>query len=156
MTPLDCARGLAGYLKGRFKEYSESAEGNESGAEKAVNVYAGFLPRASTRQEAKSMCPAVVLRPELIEDGKEDTRVTIIAYVTVYDEDMKYGSDRLYHLLEFMRFILLSENPVENKWQIADGMKTTIPDEQPYPQWFGMVEFDVFLPQPIWTSKNIL
>lgn len=102
------------------------------------------------------MCPAVVLRPELIEDGKEDTRVTIIAYVTVYDEDMKYGSDRLYHLLEFMRFILLSENPVENKWQIADGMKTTIPDEQPYPQWFGMLEFDVFLPQPIWTSKNIL
>lgn len=157
MTPLDCAKGLADYLREQFKVYSETATYTMNGTEtrKPVDVYAGFLPRASRREDMQALCPAIVLRPDTVEDGAEGSSVSLVAYATVYDEDMRRGSDSLYHMVELIRFLLLSENPVCDRWQIKPGMKITVPDDQPFPQWLGVVEFEVILPEPIWTPRSI-
>jgi hypothetical protein len=60
---------------------------------------------------------------------------------------MSYSGDTLYHLMEFIRMRLLSENPVGNVL-IAPGMKATITDEQAFPQWLGFIELDAYIQQP--------
>lgn len=163
MTPYACAEGLATYLSQKFIEYQESCEGRSenifSRVDTDVNVYAGFLPRARSRDEQQQLCPAVVIRPEVTNDGKDRSTVSIVIYVTIYDEDMTYGAQMLFHFLEFIRYHLLAANPVENKWYINldDGnMKTTVPDDQPFPQWIGVIEFEVYLPQPRLTDVRLL
>lgn len=157
MTPLDCARGLAKYLKRCFDTYDEIDSINGEQQNKPINTYAGFLPRVSTTKDMLKICPAVVVRPELVDDSKDNSKTTIVIYVTVYDHDFQHGSDSLYHLLEFVRFSLLSQNPVDDKYQIiGNAMKMTIPDGQPFPQWLGTIEFDVYLPQPVWTPPNVI
>lgn len=157
MTPFECARSLADYLKQCFDAYEESADVTGKQEQDPIHVYAGFLPRAGNRVDMLKICPAIVLRPDLVDDRKQDTRVSLVLYATVYDDDMERGCESLYHLLEFVRYCLLSQNPIRNKWQIVDdAMNTSIPDGQPFPQWIGTIEFEVYLPQPTWTSPNVM
>lgn len=114
MTPLDCAKGIADFLKSRMEAYDESYTYTVDGKEtrKPIDIYTGFLPRAQTRQQMQALCPAIVLRPDAVEDGKERTELSLVAYVTVYDEDLKAGSDSLYHMLEFVRFSPFPRTPL--------------------------------------------
>ena len=178
MTPLNCAHGIADYLRTVFKDYGSAKEADAEklaelkaeiaaetdeaklaelhAAEKAingnfgepVNVYAGYLPY-TTKKTANKLCPAIAVRPSTIIDGEKETVVTLSVYVSTYDEDMLFGAESLFHIVERIRTEILSKNPVANKWNVKPGsLKTMVPDEQPYPQWLGLVEFDVYLPQP--------
>lgn len=149
MTPLDCARTITSFLKEACQEYDEVTTIKDNGQEvkEPIKVYTGFLPKCNTAAAMRKQCPAVVVRPESVVDGKDDSTVGLIVYVTVYDDDKTYAGDMLYHLMEFIRMRLLSENPIGNAF-IAPGMKATITDEQAYPQWLGFIEFDVYIQQP--------
>lgn len=145
MTPLECVEGLKNFLDEVFADYDEHDEEEHT----PVNVYAGFLPYANTRETKKKLCPAVVIRPAEVVDGEEETLLTVLIIVTTFDEDMIDGAQSMFHMLEFLRLKFLEENPIKNKWQIKRGsMDTFIPGEQPYPQWWGQMEFTVNLPQP--------
>ena len=159
MTPLDVSRGIASYLKGCIKKYDELLRSVDSDGEesvKDVRVYSGFLPHKTTRKEMMELCPAVVVRPESFKDGKDDSRVSIVAYVTVFDDDLEQGCDTLFHYMNFVRNMLLLENPIDDKWFIADGLEGTVPDDQPFPQWIGVIEFEVYIPQPKRYNSDIL
>lgn len=162
MTPLDAARGITEYLTAQIDNYGEALRviDEKTGAEtlQAVHVYTGFLPRRTSRKEMQEQCPAIVVRPEAFQDGKKNSRVSIVVYVTVYDEDMTHGSDTLFHFMEFVRMMLLSENPVNDRWliDIDAGLTGSVPDDQPFPQWIGLLEFDVYLPQPKETQSRLL
>ena len=163
MTPLECAEGIAEFLKEKFMAYQEYCEGRPenifSSVDTDVNVYAGFLPRANNRADQKKLCPAVVVRPEATTDDRDKSVTSIVIYATIYDEDMTYGAHMLFHFLEFIRYHLLANNHIAKKWfiDIDDGnIKTTIPDDQPFPQWVGVIEFDVFIPQPRQTHWEVL
>ena len=128
MTPLDCIQDIADFLKEKLKEY----EGRNEETQKPVLCYAGFLPRARSAEIKAKFCPAVVIT------------------VTAYDEDMLQGSLTLFHMLEYVRQQLWMHNPICDRYQIRGGtMETFIPDEHPYPQWYGRIDFDVNIPQPI-------
>lgn len=160
MTPLDVARGLSAYTADCIKQYDETLRVIDAAAESSsstdVRVYAGFLPRASSRKEMQELCPAIVFRPEEVTDSADSSTVSIVSYVTVYDEDKQYGADVLFHYLEFLRMMLLSQNPINDKWFISGGLKCTVPDEQPFPQWIGVIEFEVYIDQPKKTQSTIL
>lgn len=151
MTPFDAAKGLAYFLKEKLDEYDEQL-GDNACMCSARNVYAGFLPRARSVAELEKCCPAIVVRPDVVTDEKERSIVSMIIYVTVYDKDLDVGCTSLYHLLEFVRAHLLMNNAVSNKYWIQPGAKTTVPDDQPYPQWIGSIEFDVVVPRVASTS----
>lgn len=160
MTPLDVSRGIASYFKDCIKEYDEflssvNAETKEE-TRKDVKVYSGFLARKTRRQDIIDLCPAIVVRPQTFKDGKEDSRVAIAVFVTVFDEDMERGCETLFHFMDFVRMMLLLENPIRDKWFIADGLEGVVPDEQPFPQWIGVIEFEVYIPQPKRYNSMIL
>lgn len=144
MTPLECAQGLAEFFRGKLVEYSEKTETKQE-----YKVYAGYLPYVQTRQEKKELCPAVVVRPLEVNDEEKESTILMGIYVTTYDEDMKVGCYELYHILEFLRYQLLTENPVADKWLVKNGtLSTSVPDDQPYPQWWGRLDFIIYIPQP--------
>lgn len=157
MTPLQCADGIAYFLKQKIAEYSEDgrfiAEDGTERIEK-VNVFSGFMPRTSAREAKEKLCPAIVVRPENVIDGTDTSLVRLLINVTTFDDSMFNGHIFLYHLLEWIRLQLLATNPVPDKngkerWLIKQGsVSTNIPDEQPFPQWWGYIECDIYLPQP--------
>jgi len=139
MTPYNLACDLVEFIKTWLKEAEE----------KPYNVFVGFLPIALSKAEQKEFCPAIIVRPVEIADGEDETTATIGVYITDYDDDRYYRAESILHITEFLRFELLTNNPVVMKYNIQKGsMVTTIPDEQPYPQVWAAIHFDVNLPQP--------
>lgn len=141
MTPLDIAKGLAEFLNETL--LPELTDYNDPHYED-IKCYAGFLPRTNTNETRKKLCPAIVITPSTINDRLNSASVGITVNVTTYDEDMIHGHESLYHLVERIRYVLLSNNPISMLYNIVDcEVTTTIPDEQPYPQWWAYMEFDV-------------
>ena len=147
-TPMQCAKEIADFLKEKFREYDEKEP--DTGA--TYNVYAGFLPRENDAKKMQALCPAVVIRPLLVEDAADGTLAKMVIYAITYDDDKRFGSESLYHILQFMRYHLLTSNPIRKRFEIKIGdgelMETYIPDEQPYPFWQGRIDFAVYLEQP--------
>ena len=151
MTPWMCALDMAEFLREQIADYDEKAAG-------AGAVYAGFLPITTVRDLKKEQCPHVVLRPHKVEDGKEKSVVKMAVYVVMCPNSAeREDAASIYHILEFIRFSLLSKNPIKNRWDIEDGtLETSIPDEQPYPKLWGRMDFDVILPRAKNTRNDIL
>lgn len=147
MTPWGTATEIADFLKKRVLETDEKGLTDWSGG--SLNIYAGFLPYVNNTKDKAKLCPAIVIRPQRIMDGESETSVSMVIAVTVYDEDMLQGCMPLYHLLEYIRYQLLTESIICGKYYLKPGtVETTIPDEQPYPQWWGRIDFEMILPQP--------
>ena len=143
MTPLDVSEGIAKFLEGRLKQLNEQSDSTND----TIRVYSGFLPRVTNNAEKRKLCPAALVHPYTIEDDENST-VGVTIQVTTYDESMTEGHISLYHLLEVARKELLSQNPIDMKYQIKDNKVTTmIPDDQPWPQWWGYLEVEVFIPK---------
>lgn len=147
-TPWGAAKTIAAFLNKKFEEYSEK----EPATGKPYGVYAGFLPKADKAAEMQKLCPAIVIRPLMIEDGEKSTLARMVIYAVVFDADKMTGCESLYHLLQFMRFHLLANNPIDKRYEIKltenDVMETFIPDEQPFPFWEGRIDFTLYLEQP--------
>lgn len=142
MTPLDVSDGIAEYLMNELRKLNE----NSDVTERPIRVWSGFLPRVDKNEDKRKLCPAVVVHPYSVSDADSST-VGITVLVTTYDEALTEGHVGLYHLLEVVRERLLSYNPVALKYEIKENtINTTIPDDQPYPQWVGYLEFEVYIP----------
>lgn len=142
MTPLDVSDGIAQYLMNELRKLNE----NSDVTERPIRVWSGFLPRVDKNEDKRKLCPAVVVHPYSVSDADSST-VGITVLVTTYDEALTEGHVGLYHLLEVVRERLLSDNPVALKYEIKENtINTTIPDDQPYPQWVGYLEFEVYIP----------
>lgn len=143
MTPLDVAKGIAEFLNQQLlPELVDLKDGHYED----IKCYAGFLPRANTNETRKKLCPAIVVTPSSVDDKLTVAKTGITVNVTTYDEDMICGHESLYHLLERIRYLLLSNNPINMKYNIVDSeLLTTIPEDQPYPQWWAYIEFDVHI-----------
>lgn len=147
MIPWRAAEEIADFLKKKIAETDE--KGLKDWSDANLNVYAGFLPYVSSMKDKAKLCPAIVVRPQSVKDGEAETIVSMVIAATVYDEDMFRGCMPLYHLLEYIRYQILTEPLVAGRYYLKPGaLETTIPDEQPYPQWWGRIDFDVVLPQP--------
>ena len=151
MTPLQCAKEIADFLR---KEIAQDQEGvqaifvDKPPETEEIRVFVGFLPRASTNAEKKKLCPAIVVRPESVSDTDDGSSVKLLFSVTTYDEDKESGYISLYNLLEWIRFKLLSNSPIGERWDLRSSLETAVPDEQPFPQWWGYLEGSFVLPQP--------
>ncbi|MDU7498210.1 MAG: hypothetical protein E7J93_03470 [Veillonella sp.] len=142
MTPLDVSDGIAAYLMNELRKLNETSDVTAS----TIRVWSGFLPRVDNNADLRKLCPAVVVRPYSVSDADSST-VGITVLVTTFDEALTKGHVGLYHLLEVVRERLLSDNPVALRYEIKDNtINTTIPDDQPYPQWVGYLEFEVYIP----------
>ena len=145
MTPFSCAKEIAEYLKGVLKVGD------------AGRIYAGFLPKIDKISDAYKRCPAIAIRPIDIDDAKDVSTAIMAIYVVTFDDDVECGSEALYHLIESIRFELLSNNPIKNRWLIdlnEKSLHTSIPDEQFYPYWVAVLDFAVRISQP--SNKKVI
>lgn len=151
MTPLQCAEEITAFLKSVFHDYECLADYKFSGKpfRKPVNIYTGYLPIYQSPQEKEKICPAIITRPSVISDEDDETNSSMSIFVTTLDDDKVKGCFGLFHLMELVRYKLLSSSPINQKYVIKNGtMESIFPDEQPYPQWIGRINFQVNLPQP--------
>ena len=158
LTPWQCASEISDWMKEQLKksgtELLYELLDIETGA---IKIYPGFLPYAMERKAKQALCPAVVVRPVMIRDQETESTLSMAIFVTTYDDDMINGCHGLYELMETIREILLTNNPINMRWEIKNGtMESTIPDEQPYPMWWGRIDFDVNVQQPREVSDFIL
>ena len=141
MTPYSVMKDIAGFLKGKLK---------------IENVYEGFLSKIDKIANVQKRCPSVAVRVVEVNDYKNSSTVQIAIYALTFDDDLIYGSCELYHILEKIRFEILTNNPIKNKYLIQMGetqaVTTYVPDEQFFPYWIGAIEFVVRISQP--ENKN--
>lgn len=156
VTPWQCASEITEWLKEQIKSSSEYSKllDVETGN---IKIYPGFLPYVADKKSKEKLCPAVVIRPTTISDLEMESTASMAVLVTTYDEDMINGCQSLYRLMEVIRELILANNPINRRWEIKNGtMESTIPDEQPYPMWWGRIDFDVNVQQPRTVSEFIL
>lgn len=157
MTPLQCADQITLFLKKVFHDYECMADYKCNGKSfrKTVNIYTGYLPIYQTMQEKAAICPAIVTRPFTISDEEDETTCSMSIFITTMDNDKEKGCFGLFHLMQLVRYKLLSDSPINRKYIIKNGtMESIFPDEQPYPQWIGRINFQVNLPQPQAVNLN--
>lgn len=150
MTPMDCAQELAKFLQEKNADYTLQ---DEEVKENPINVYAGFLPLAKSSKEKAKLCPSIVVRPVEVEDqsggmGGGISTVSLQLLFVTYNKAMQDGHLELYHLLEKNRQALLKSQTIGKRFRLSLPMKTMIPDEQPFPMWWGYMEVKYLIYQP--------
>lgn len=146
MTPINCARNLAEFLREQFQGYSSP---DEKVAGNSITIRDGFLPKQTTMDAKRRQNPYIVIRPVKVEDDdKEGSTADLQILVTTYDDDKEDGHLALYHILEFIRQSLLTHKLIKKKNMLQMPMKTMIPEEQPFPQWWGYMEVTYSIGQP--------
>lgn len=166
MTPLMLANGLKAFVLERMKHYNDTTAYNEqytaaargyTAKPKEMNVYALSAPIVKTGEERREQQLAtVVIRPYSIGDGEDETLVKVAISVMLRSDDMEHGFTELYHIVDFLRHELLAHNPIAAKWYMRPGsLVTTIPIEQSYPNWLGVLECEFYLPQAEYLPPNV-
>ena len=150
MSPLDAAEHIAAFIAQTIKTYETEQLG-----QKPFNVFPGFLPEWKNRKEQQDNCPAIAVHPSQVIDNENESHSVISVLVCTYDDDMKHGHSSLSQILEYLRAALLTEKRVGQKFYIMEDVKTIIPAEQPFPRWWGQIDINVSLPQPMCDYSTI-
>lgn len=152
MVAVDVLEDLQKFLSKKMTTYSgQDVSGDD------IHCFTGYLPRVQTAAIKEKLCPAVVVGYSGVIDQTDESIVSVVISVVTSDPDMLYGAYGLFHLLEYIRCSLLEANPVCDKYDVKNGtMETSVPDAQPYPQWWGRIDFEVHIPQPARTNPFLL
>lgn len=145
MTPIDCADNLVKLLSESFSNY---AAADTRVATNGVTIRAGFLPKTSTAEEKRKQCPSIIVRPVEVTDADNGSIINLEVLFVNYDEDKSKGHLELYHMLERARQTILKNRIVNRRNRLVLPIKTVVPEEQPYPQWWGYMVLQYTIGQP--------
>lgn len=133
MTIIESMENVAAYIKEVVAEYSaEQASGR-----KKIEVYAGFPPVRTSRDETPSCVYCVPTEVNDSAEGASDVKIMI--GISVYDADKDTGGRALYNLAEHIRQALLKKRTLNGRNRLIFPLKTEIPTEQPFPEWVGVI-----------------
>lgn len=133
MTIVESMENVAAYLKEVVAEYSAK----QASGRKKIEVYAGFPPVRTSRDEIPSCVYCV---PTEANDGADGaSNVKLMIGLSVYDADKDSGGRSLYNLAEHIRQALLKKRTLGGRNRLILPLKTEIPTEQPFPEWVGVI-----------------
>lgn len=133
MTIVESMENVAAYLKEVVTEYSAK----QASGRKKIEVYAGFPPVRTSRDETPSCVYCV---PTEANDGADGaSNVKLMIGLSVYDADKDSGGRSLYNLAEHIRQALLKKRTLGGRNRLILPLKTEIPTEQPFPEWVGVI-----------------
>lgn len=133
MTIVESMENVAAYLKEVVAEYSAK----QASGRKKIEVYAGFPPVRTSRDETPSCVYCV---PTEANDGADGaSNVKLMIGLSVYDADKDSGGRSLYNLAEHIRQALLKKRTLGGRNRLILPLKTEIPTEQPFPEWVGVI-----------------
>lgn len=143
MTITSLMDNLADFLKPAVKEYCTQQRTGEI----PIEVFAGYPPIRTDTRETASFVYALVVSAEDTADEKLSTATVEIGF-SIYDEDKTDGWRSLFNLIEHIRQHILKYRLVGAKNRMEFPVKVKIADEQPYPQWQGMITVSYTIGQP--------
>lgn len=139
MTPIEATRALAKFLQQQFAEM-DFMPTDEKTANNKITVRDGFLPRRNTAREKQTQDPCVLIRPIEIIDDENGSTVKMQILIVTYNSDMNDGHLELYHILECIRRFIEQTPILERRFMLNMPLKTLIPEEQPWPEWWAYME----------------
>ena len=110
---------------------------------KVPSVVLGYLDPLQEEREEKDDFPYILIRClEGSEDEESSIRLKII--FGIYSEDVKGWMDVL-HLIQVVKLAILKKKIFEF-YSVITPLKFSIPEEQPYPYFFGFMDVSFEVP----------
>lgn len=148
MTQVELMENLAAFLKNVVREYeSQQSDGSYT----PITVYSGYLPVKTNAKESESCIYVLVLE---CEDGDEQSAAKAEIGFSIIDGDTSEGWRSLFNLMEHVRQALLKKRTVANKHRLILPIKSKVADEQPFPQWQGLMTVSYTLGKPVEEEIN--
>jgi hypothetical protein len=113
-------------------------------------VIDGWLPPKSAADDERF--PFLIVRPSSGEDsaqGADETARAVMQIIVGTYDDTDDGWQDVAHLIDAIRFDLGAAPGIQGTgFEQVGPLTWTIPEEQPRPQWFGIVTTNWNLPRP--------
>lgn len=149
MTIVVVMECLAELLRKAVKDYST----NQPSGKLPVNVYIGYPPIPNTPNEKNSFiyCKVTSFKDE---PANQLGTVQVDIGFSIYDDDKIEGSLSLFNLMEHVRQCLLANPYIKDtdgkaKNHMEFPLTGEIFDDQPFPQWQGMIHVTYTIAQPM-------
>lgn len=136
---------LKKFIEETVKEYWLETKRDENSSPR---VYEGYLPQKK-KGNMESEFPFVLLRLLSAGDDGEFADVHIKIIVGTYSKDDIEGWKDTANILQRIYQELGKKGVLENKYRVERPIRYTLPEEQPYPEWFGEMETKWTIARPI-------
>lgn len=135
ITPVLLVDELKAFLEDVVKNYQ--LDTNRLGDVKPPQVVTGYLPPKHAGPEPDF--PFVIVR--LIDgiDEEDGATVTVKIIAGTYSEDAQQGWRDVANILQHIWQELFKRRVIANRFRVEYPMKFEFPEEQPYPQWIGIM-----------------
>lgn len=144
MTPIGLMNELAKFLQDTLKDYStQQTTGNLP-----ILVYPGYPPIPDTAVEKNSYLYVLVVETNDEEDDSKMSTAKVEIGFSIYDADQTDGWRTIYNVMEHVRQALLKKRFIAMKHRLELPLKGVVPDEQPFPQWYGKLIATYTIGQP--------
>lgn len=165
MSPIECAQAVADFIRNECIQDYVPPQFTCTPPKKEPITYTpeivvrhGFLPKTVTAAEKAKQTYNVVVRPvEIIDsvDTKSPSSIELQILVQTYDDDVTQGHLGLYHIMELIRQGIMRTRTI-GEYRSSGELKTEIPEEQPFPRWWGymLIKFDLYQQTYIYRDKN--
>ena len=143
MTSVELMNNLADFLREVVKDYST----NQEAGVLPVAVYAGYPPVRTDYEEKESFIYTLATEWEDKEDGTFSTCKAEIGF-SIFDDNKTEGCFSLYNIMEHVRQALLKKRILAGRNRLELPLKSVVSDDQPWPQWQGIITATYTLGQP--------
>lgn len=148
MTQIEVMENLADFLKNVVREYeAQQSDGSSS----PIIVYPGYLPVKTNAKESESCIYVLVLE---CEDSEEQSTAKVEIGFSIFDSDTAEGWRSLFNIMEHVRQALLKKRTVANKHRLVLPIKSKVAEDQPFPQWQGLITVGYTLGKPVEEEIN--
>lgn len=132
MTPI----GLMDALAARLQTLMESYSSEQPSGTLPVLVYPGYVPVRKDAREKNSHIYVLVFEGT---DTKDESTVKVEIGFSIYDADTDNGWRSLFNAMEHVRQDLMKHPFVDMKFRLEFPISCKIAEEQPFPEWQGML-----------------
>lgn len=142
MTVYKVMDNLKSFILEAVKEAHLTTKNNEG---KIPSVILGYLDPLDNEKDEKEDFPYVIIRyiDDQIEDDSSNLKLKLI--FGIHSEDFCGWVDVL-HLFELVKIAIL-KSPIFGFYTVDKPIKSSIPEEQPYPYFYGFMDLNLTIPQ---------
>ena len=142
MTVYQVMQDFKAVLEGAVKEAHLKTK---SHVVKDPQIVLGYLDPLQEADKEQEDFPYIIVRYSNDMILEEQSHLSLKLILGVYSEEIEGWVDVL-HLMELVKKAVLTR-PVFNFYTIERPIKTSMPEEQPYPYFFGFMELTLNIPK---------
>jgi hypothetical protein len=134
-SPVDLIDSICDFLRNSTIMNMDLA--TKKNEERAPQIIAGYLP--PKKSEPDPDFPFVIVRLEGFEDNLESAIASIAMEIGTYSKDAQDGWRDVVNIATRIWSELFIKRVVADRYRVEYPCKFILPEEQPFPQWVGML-----------------